>query len=590
MITQERKIMDLCKQVIPYFEKTFFNRYIQDYKDYLWYKWDRQREIQDWQTNVVFPLISWMVDTMYASIYDSKFKFTLTWDWIKWTDKLLNHAFDYDSKWKQSLMDAAKECIITWKWFLEPYFMYYKEKKVVRWKNYGKVIKRPVVDYVSIFDVFYDYNWLVEESPFIIKRSILSKQGILKRYWVKLWWNANAIIDAITSSDVLEQYSQYDINRVKHIIAYEEMIKNSKTSIITIVPTFREQWYAEQDTIDSRNNVFAIDYKKNAVYEVIEHNDDTTTTVLVDWKLLFSKPRVLWLSWPLIQSFSFNQIPWTSDSLWISSMNKDNQMVSNSLFNIYLDNLKMQIAPMFESVGWLNSFLGNKNKIEYAPYKVVPTNTPWSLRKVDLWIWWFEPVNAIQFMSTVSRERVGINEYVMWVQWKVERIAWWVDMLFNQFKSRLMPLTNSINTWMGRIAKIILLMYATYYKESELKELWLEDTLDMVKFLDEKNVKFQLSSLNLLENEEKLEYLNNNLMNLAWLRQDETWKPTINIQELVKALLTKEIDTDAILTPKEMPAQQFNPQWWLSWWGWFPQQWWQAELPKEDIYAWLANL
>lgn len=584
MMTVEKKVMDLCRQTIPYFEKTFFNRYIQDYKDYLWYKADRQREIQDWQTNVVFPLISWMVDTMYASIYDSKFKFTLTWDWIKWTDKLLNHAFDYEWKWKQALMDAAKECIITWKWFLEPYFMYYKEKKVVRGKNYWRIIKRPVVDYVSIFDVFYDYNGTVEDSPFIIKRSILSKQGIIKRYWAKLWWNANAIVEAITSSDVVEQYSQYDINRVKHIIAYEEMIKNSKTPLITMIPTYREQWYSEQDTIDSRNNVFAVDFKKNAVYEVIEHNDDTTTTVLVDGKLLFSKPRTLWLSWPLIQSFSFNQIPWTSDSLWISSMNKDNQMVSNSLFNIYLDNLKMQIAPMFESVWWMNSFLWNKNKIEYSPYKVVPTNTPWSLRKVELWIWWFEPVNAIQFMSTVSRERVGINEYVMWVQGKVERVAWWVDMLFNQFKSRLMPLTNSINTWMGRIAKIILLMYATYYKESELKELWLEDSLDMNRFLDERNIKFQLSSLSLLENEEKLEYLNNNLMNLAWLRQDETWAPTINTQELVKALLTKEIDIDAILTPKEIQQQQFN-QWWFP-----PEQWWQTQLHEEDIYQWLANL
>lgn len=584
MMTVEKKVMDLCRQTIPYFEKTFFNRYIQDYKDYLGYKADRQREIQDWQTNVVFPLISWMVDTMYASIYDSKFKFTLTWDWIKWTDKLLNHAFDYEWKGKQALMDAAKECIITWKWFLEPYFMYYKEKKVVRGKNYWRIIKRPVVDYVSIFDVFYDYNGTVEDSPFIIKRSILSKQGIIKRYWAKLWWNANAIVEAITSSDVVEQYSQYDINRVKHIIAYEEMIKNSKTPLITMIPTYREQWYSEQDTIDSRNNVFAVDFKKNAVYEVIEHNDDTTTTVLVDGKLLFSKPRTLWLSWPLIQSFSFNQIPWTSDSLWISSMNKDNQMVSNSLFNIYLDNLKMQIAPMFESVWWMNSFLWNKNKIEYSPYKVVPTNTPWSLRKVELWIWWFEPVNAIQFMSTVSRERVGINEYVMWVQGKVERVAWWVDMLFNQFKSRLMPLTNSINTWMGRIAKIILLMYATYYKESELKELWLEDSLDMNRFLDERNIKFQLSSLSLLENEEKLEYLNNNLMNLAWLRQDETWAPTINTQELVKALLTKEIDIDAILTPKEIQQQQFN-QWWFP-----PEQWWQTQLHEEDIYQWLANL
>lgn len=584
--SQWQKVMDLCWQIIPYFEKTFFNRYIQDYKDYLWYKWDRAKEIQDWQTNVVFPLIAWMVDTMYASIYDSKFKFTLTGEWLKWTDKLLNHAFDYEWRWKVALMEAAKECIITGKWFLEPYFMAYQEKKVVRGKNYGKIIKRPVIEYASVFDIFYDYNGKVEDSPFIIKRSILNRKAIIQRYSNKIGKNAEATVDSILATEVREQYSQYDINRVKHIIAYEDIIKEKK-NLLTMIPTIKANGVNDWDTLNERNNVFAVDFSKNKVYEVIEYNDDTTTTVLIDGKELFSRPRKLWIDWPLIQSFSFNQIPWTSDSLWVSSMNKDNQMISNSLFNIYLDNLKMWIAPMFEAVGGMNSFLGTSNKIEYSPYKVVATNTPWSLRKVDLGIAWFEPVNAIQFMSTVSRERVGINEYVMWVQGKVERIAWWVDMLFNQYKSRLMPLTNSINTAMGRTAKIILVMYATYYKESELKELWLEDTLDIARFLDEKNVKFQLSTLSLLENEEKLEYINENLVSLSNLSQWEDGKPTLNIHELVKALLTKEINVEAILTPKEQPQQYnqggFNPQWW-------GEQYNQEETPQEDIYAWLANI
>ena len=112
------KVMDLAKQVIPYFEKTFFTRYIQDYKDYLWYTWDRKREIEEWQTNVVFPLVSWMVDTMYASIYDSKFKFNVSTDWIEWTDKLLNHSFDYEWRGRNAVMSASKEAIITWKGYI----------------------------------------------------------------------------------------------------------------------------------------------------------------------------------------------------------------------------------------------------------------------------------------------------------------------------------------------------------------------------------------------------------------------------------------------------------------------------------------
>ena len=84
-------------------------------------------------------------------------------------------------------------------------------------------------------------------------------------------------------------------------------------------------------------------------------------------------------------------------------------------------------------------------------------------------------------------------------------------MLLNQFKSRLLPMTNSVMTAMGRIAKILLLMSATYYKESELKEMGLEDKLDMERFLDEKNITFNMSALSILDNEERLNYLSENL-------------------------------------------------------------------------------
>lgn len=562
------KVMDLAKQVIPYFEKTFFTRYIQDYKDYLWYTWDRKREIEEWQTNVVFPLVSWMVDTMYASIYDSKFKFNVSTDWIDGTDKLLNHSFDYEWRGRNAVMSASKEAIITWKGYIEPYLINMQEKKKVKWKNYGKKIKVPVIDYLSIFDVFYDYSKRLEDSPFTMKRSILSRKAILKKY--------NNLIDETKIDSVLSdekwiyRYSNCDYNRVKHIIAYEELVWSNKKLLTNVANIPRQEApYNTWESIDSMNNIFAVDFTKNKVYEVIEYSDDDGITVLVDWKGLLTQPRKLWMDWVLIQSISFNEIPWINDSLWIASKNRHAQMMSNTLFNIYLDNLKMWIAPMFESVGWMNQFLGTSNKFKYEPYKVYSTNTPNSLRKIDLTINWFEPVNAIQFISTYSKENSWISEYVMWVQGKVERVSSGTDMLLNAFKSRLMPLVNSINTAMWNIGKILLLIYATYFKVDELRKLWLEWELDYERFLDESNVNFRMTSLALLEEEEQLEYLMNNLPTISWLSQWEDGKPTVNIKELLTAILTKKVDITKILTPSEPPQQEEVP--WMDMWPTSPE-------------------
>lgn len=579
-VTQEKKVMDLCRNIIPYYERIFFNRYIQDYKDYLGYKGDRAALIADWQTNVSFPLISWMVDTMFASMYDSKLKFNLTGEWLKGTDKILNGAFDYNGEWRTVLMSAIKECIITGKGYVKPYFTNYQEKKMVRWKNVGRIIKRPVFEYKSVFDIFYDYNWTISESPFIIERSIFNSDKIIKKYASQIKKDdPTAFIMWVCANTKIDRYSQYDINRVKHLIAYEDMIKNNKWNISTVIPTVSISNWTDDSTIDSHNNVFAVDFIKNNVYEVIEYTDNDYITVLIDGKLLFSKKRIKDIDWPVVEGISFNEIPWTSDSLWISSMLRDSQMVTNTLYNVYLDNLKMQLAPMYEQVWWMNSILGKWNKIVYEPNKIVTTNAPNSIRKLDLWIPSLWVVNDIQFIITLAKDKVWINDYAMWTDGKVERVASWVDVKINQFKSRLMPLTNSINEAMWKIGKMILMMYANNYKKSELIELGLEWELKLETFIDERNISFQLSSLSLLENEEKLEYLSKNLQTLMWLSAWPDWKPTINNKEIIRAILTKRVDIEAIMKTEvpetQLPAPELN-----DWTGSATMVAWGSETPQ----------
>jgi len=565
--TRVQAVKDLCKNVIPYFETTFFNRYIDDYKNYLGYTWDRQWVIEDWQTNVFFPMIPAIVDTMFASMYDSKIKFRVEWDGIEWTDAVLNHAFDYEHSWKDALMEAIKECLIAGKGYMKPVFTKYKEIKMVNWVDYWHEMKRPTLNYVSIFNVFYDYNSTLQNSPFTIERYILSRRQIVKSYASNVTApDTSAYITSVCALKDKERYSEYDINRVKHIIAYEKMI--AKWSLDTIIPTNErrhETWESGQ-TIEGRNNVYAIDFEKNMKYEVIEYNDEDGTVILVDWNLLYNKINTIKTNATLITDISFNKIPWTSDSTWVATNLGELQQITNTLYNIYLDNLKIQISPMFEQVGWLNQMLGKKNKIVYSPYKVIPTNTPWSLRKIELWVAGFEPINTIQFIEQFAEKRSGVNEYIMWGQGKVERIAGWVDLIFNQYKSKLMPLTNSINNSMWFIAKAMLMMYATNYTEQELKELWLVDKLDYFKFLNEKNVTFHLSSLSLLTEEEGIKNLTESL-SLLWPYLQWPNGMNINTKELIRWILKRNVDVDEILNAPEpqAPAPIWPVQWGAPW-------------------------
>lgn len=592
-------VIDICSNVIPYFTNTFFSRYVNDYKLYLWYKWDRAKKILPWQTNINMPIVPAIVDTMYSSMYDSKMKFNLN-GWVEWQDVLLNKAFDYKNNWRNVLLQSVKEAIITGKWFLKAYFNHHTDKIIINWTDYWTTVKRPELSYISIFDVFYDYNSSIEDSPFQIERHILSRKSIMKRYKslitkaVKNWTlneqMAESYIDWVLNDKDCRRFSNYDYNRVRNILAYEDLIvKEMKDTNAYIDTTVWERnkatnwaiWVAEQhSSIDHLNNIFWVDFDTNKVYEVIEYRDDNNFTVIIDGKKLFNKKESNIVR--TLFDISFNAIPWTSDSTGIASNIWDIQTMINTLQNIFLDWLKMNTSPMYEQVGWLNQMLWNKNKVVYEPFKIIPTNTAWALKKIEMWLGWFEPVNAVQFLEWVAEKRVWVNEYIIWGQGKVERVSGWVDLIYNQYKSKLMPVTNSVNQAMAWVAKAFLIMYATYFTKDELNELWLTEDFNVKDLINEEWVTFQLTSLALLEKEEWIKHLMDNLWALSQFVMWSNW-PNINTKELVRAILTKEVDIDK-LVPESEPKPQFSPSQWQQ------DQWQSQQFPSWSLSAMAENI
>ena len=101
----------------------------------------------------------------------------------------------------------------------------YQEEVIINWVNYWKTHKRPELTYVSVFDIFYDYNGTIEDSPFFIERHIMSRKNILKRYKADLnkWGKDEAYLDTIIAKDG-QRFCDYDYNRVRNILAYEDLI------------------------------------------------------------------------------------------------------------------------------------------------------------------------------------------------------------------------------------------------------------------------------------------------------------------------------------------------------------------------------
>ena len=589
-------VLDICANVIPYFTNTFFSRYVNDYKLYLWYKWDRAKQILPWQTNINIPLVPAIVDTMYSSMYDSKMKFNLN-GWAEWQDILLNKAFDFKNMWRDVLLQTIKEAIITGKGFIKPYFNNLTEDITINWMKYGKTKKRPELAYVSVFDVFYDYNSTIDDSPFFIERHIMSEKTIMKRF---LWdigkseEESKSYIKSILAKDWI-RFSNYDYNRVRNILAYEDLVvKNQKETNAYIETTVWDRnknnnattWVGDVtwSSIDHLNNIFGIDFAGNKVYEVIEYRDDDNFTVIIDWIKLFNKKEKNYMS--RVYDISFNAIPWTSDSTGIASNIGDLQVMINTLQNIFLDWLKMNTSPMYEQVGWLNQMLGNKNKITYEPFKIIPTNTAWALKKIEMWLGGFEPVNAVQFLEGMAEKRVWVNEYIIGWQGKVERVSGWVDLIFNQYKSKLMPVTNSVNQAMAWIAKAFLIMYAKYYTLDELTEMWLKEKTSIPDLINEDGITFQLTSLALLEKEEGIKHLLDNLGAIGNF-MGGTGSPNVNSKELIKAILTKEVDIDSLM-PDETQVPWVQPQWMFNPQGQPVQQGQAPQAPQWT--AWLESL
>jgi len=101
-----------------------------------------------------------------------------------------------------------------------------------------------------------------------------------------------------------------------------------------------------------------------------------------------------------------------------------------------------------------DTFQFGDNKLEYEPFGVIETNTPDAIQRLQLGTPDFSGTNMMQFLMQLGEMSEGVNSYAVGYQNKVERSATGVSALVQSFKSRLLPLTESLNMALSKIAEM----------------------------------------------------------------------------------------------------------------------------------------
>lgn len=543
---------DLIKDTIDRFETEKFPKYISNYKQYLGYTLDRLKDIEAWQTNISYPLASAIIDTEFANLFDFNYVFWVQEDKIR---DLCSSAFDYNSQGKKALKGALKECLICWEGFTKSWLIQKTEKHTLfMWKKTIEVkTKKPSVDYISIFNVFYDDTHGIEGSKYQVTRIFNTWEYIKERYstyftnkWAKLP-NAIAHINRVLNSTERNKsrFSTYDYNPVKRINNFSTSLTksfNNKSPLSTTVAMVGD----EINNID-KNNFFLVADKKS--YEIVEYSDGNSLTVYIDGNLLYRGEPLIDGNLTTIKGISFNEVPWAASSNGQIDNLAHLQDVLNGIWNGFLDNMKMQLSGMFAirgNVPWLQK----DGKLRFDRFKAIKMSPDSAIERIDLWLQDFSPLNVAQFMEGITEKRAGVNGYLLWGQSKVERVSDSINLIHDQYKSKLTPVIDSVQIMMWRVAKDWILMYLKYWNEKGLTKLGLNITIEsddvlinwisVKDIINDENVSFKFNSLRNIEKEKKRWIIKEIYMQLIQVKQFDGKQ----INELINVLIDEDFDME----------------------------------------------
>lgn len=527
LIKEVNDVKSVIRDTITDFHNYVFPKYIKNYKDYLWFVAERMSTLDAWQSNINYPMISSTVDTLFSNLFDFGYEF-----WIKelWLKNLCTKAFDYRWSWKKVFKEVSKEVLITGKWYVKDYLIKHESEDEFFWKTIQTKIKTPSMMFISVFDIMYDRSKWLDESSYKIVRTFTTWESIRNKILPLLIssskWKTDKEVKAkldirlkTYKNHFWHRFSMYDYNPVKSLTAtsqwYDSIKANKDFFNLPYALTHNDlvSGYSNTQTWtrEDAKNYFLNENQSS--YELVEYTTYDKRYIFINGNLVYfgKKWKDIWE----VREATYNSIPWTWNAMWVADKQSWLQNINNTLWNAFIDNLKLVMWPMFKVTGNLPT--GKNGKIDFAAFRAIRSNG-WQndIEKIQLWVTDFAPINFMDKVDIASQKDFALSNYLTWGQWSIERVQWGIDLKFNQYKARLTPITDSIDQMMANIARSWILIYLKFFTKEELDKLWVQvedqyevdsetwlekfktitlNKIDIRDILDESNITFAYNSL-----------------------------------------------------------------------------------------------
>lgn len=558
-----RETLEIVKN---FYSIHLWNKWASAYRNYFMYKLDRALLIKDFQTNIKSPVVKMYVDAMWTGLYDNVINFRVVGrdreDQKKADDvKAFLERWFSASNSRMELMQAIKEALICGPGYLKIGFLD-KEKKIEykKWlKKVTKVTKEqyPYIKYVPVFNLFIDPTVKTfEESPYVFERNVMTVEAFKKYYGNYFNDKTEAIIKYALANPYY--FSWYDYNKIKHAAFWDE--REIKRFFFNYTENNNNDW----GTFDIFTQNY-LSFEQNSKYvEVIEYWSDDKHCTMVNGKVFLDEDNPLPLKKKPYVDIEYNKAPGLAFGSWLGVTLEDIQNITDELLNLQMDNTKFQIAPMFQKLKWSDMFSQDANGLLYEPFKVVEVNTPEWMHRLELGSPEFTGVDMIQFLLQLWEMSEGLNSYSMWYQNKVERSATWVSALVQAFKSRLLPLVESMNQALAKIAEmwtataVVMMddMIAIRQMGKDGKPVFKDITID--DLVGKYDIEFDAQALKSATREIKRDQLLQ-LLNTAinWWVDPNTGEYFIDMRELRREIIDSfEMSQDLVMNSKEVNKEK----------------------------------
>ena len=561
----EDKINDTLNIVKNFYSNHLWNKWASAYRNYFMYKLDRAVLIKDFQTNIKSPVVKMYVDAMWTGLYDNVINFRVVGrdrDDQKKADDVkafLEWGFSASNS-RMELMSAIKEALICWPGYLKIWFI--DREKKIEYKKWLKKISKstkeqyPFIKYVPVFNVFIDPTVKsFEESPYVFERNVMSIEAFKKYYWWYFNNDTNAILREALANPVY--FSNYDYNKIKHAAFWDE--REIKKYFNNLNEYSNDGWAFDTFTQNY------LSFEPNSKYvEVIEYWSDEKHITMINGKVFLEEDNPLPLKKKPYVDIEYNKAPWLAFGSWLWVTLEDIQNITDELLNLQMDNTKFQIAPMFQKLKWSDMFSQDANGLTYEPFKVVEVNTPEWMHRLELGSPEFTGVDMIQFLLQLWEMSEGLNSYSMGYQNKVERSATGVSALVQAFKSRLLPLVESMNQALAKIAEmwtataVVMMddMVAIRMMSKDWKPVFKDINID--DLVGKYDIEFDAQALKSATREIKRDQLLQLLQTaIQWWVDPNTGEYFIDMRELWREIIDSfEMSQDLVMNSKEVNKEK----------------------------------